>query len=347
MTGLRSLLRPAVDAGHRAVDFGSIAGGLYRYHRSGIGSPEARLHMLNLHCASNGRVTDGIATLLRRMRPPRQPAPATGVLGEISVAEQEAIVRQIARDGYYVFERRLSSDDCDEIERFAAATPCLVEGKSADPSDRVILDPAAPISKTYRLVEQDIVRNPPMQRLMADPSLLAVAERYLAMHPSLVSIHLWWSPVFGDQPGSAAAQEFHFDFDPPPVWLLIFVYLTDVGPENGPHVYVRGSHKAGHPAADRLLKRGYVRISDEDIAGAFGAENVVELPGQRGTILAVDTRGFHKGKMPTKGCRLMAQLTYASPLFVTGGPPVPLPAALEPELATAIATNPDVYGHFR
>jgi hypothetical protein len=185
-----------------------------------------------------------------------------------------------------------------------------------------------------------------MQRLMADPVLLAVAEEYLQTHPILCGTDMWWSPKFGDTPGEDAAQEFHFDFDGAPIWLKYFVYLTDVSSETGPHVFVRGSHVADHPAAGALRARGYVRISDEEISTAFGSEKLVEICGSRGTVLAVDTRGFHKGKMPLSGYRLIAQLFYCCPQFNTHGPRQPLPTRIDPGLAAAISATPRVFERF-
>jgi hypothetical protein len=223
-----------------------------------------------------------------------------------------------------------------------------VEGRSRAPRDRVLFDPTAPISKTYRVVEEEIIADRAVQRLMADPSMLAIAESYLHAHPILSMMNLWWSATFGKKPGEDAAQEFHFDFDPPPIWLLFFVYLTDVGPETGPHVFARGSHLANLPAAGPLLARGYVRIPDEDVAAAFGRESIVELYGKRGTVLAVDTRGFHKGKLLTAGHRLMAQLTYSCPPYSGAhGRRVKLPEDIDPALASAIRVSPRVYERYK
>jgi hypothetical protein len=338
------LRRRASDARYRAREVGNVLGGVIDYYRGSDVSLDARRSLLDLHCQTNGRFTDRLATLLRMVRPARRQAPVSGFLGDLSVDAQTAIVDAIARDGYYVFESRLPPDVCDEIELFAAATPALVEGRGRTPQDRVVFNSSAPISKTYRIVEDDIVRNRGMQRLMADPSILSVAEHYLGTHPMLSMVNLWWSATFGDKPGDDAAQEFHFDFDPPPIWLLFFVYLTDVGPDNGPHVFARGSHLAGVPAAGPLLARGYVRIPDEDVASAFGRDNIVELHGKRGTVLAVDTRGFHKGKMLTAGHRLMAQLTYSCPPYSGAhSRRQSLPADIEPSLAAAIEATPRVY----
>lgn len=340
--------RRALEMKTYTSQIGSVLGGLYEFYRTGDVSSEARSSLLRLHCETNGRFTDHLATLLRMARPPRRPVPVSGFLGDLSVSDQQAIVSSIARDGFHVFEQRLPDELCAQMARFAAQTPALVEGRGRSLEERVLFDPASPISNTYRILEEDIVRSKPMQRLMADASFLAVAERYLRTLPILSMVNLWWSPTFGREPGADAAQEYHFDFDPPPIWLLFFVYLTDVGPDNGPHVYVRGSHVGGHPAAAALLRRGYVRIPDEDIAAAFGAENVVEICGKRGTILAVDTRGFHKGKPPASGHRLMMQLTYSCPPYSGAhSRKMPLPADIDPALAASIDQVPRVYGKYR
>lgn len=319
-------------------------GGVWEFYKSGDVSAEARRAVLDLHCKTNGTFTDGLAALMRRLYPAHSPKPVTGLLGTFSVEQQQGIAAQIERDGYYKFETRIPEDLCDEIFAFGQRTPCLVEGRSRDVKDREIFDPANPISITYRVVEEDIIENPAMQRLMADPVFPAIAERYLKFHPMLSMMNLWWSATFGDKPGEGAAQEFHFDFDPPPQWLLVFVYLTDVGPDNGPHVYAKGTHKAGLDGAAEILSRGYVRIPDEHISGAFGPDSIVELHGKRGTVLAVDTRGFHKGKMLTQGHRLISQLTFSSPPFSGAhARKRKLPAVIHPDLAKAVRNDPKAY----
>jgi hypothetical protein len=366
MNPARSIVRAAYAAKHRAgalahgvsgraaslqgraKEVGTVLGGLVDYYRHGDVTLDARSSLLRLHCQTNGRFTDRLATLVRLARPARRPEAVSGLLGNLTVEQQRAVVAAIARDGFYKFDQLVPAELCDDIERFAARIPTLVEGRGREPEERVIFDAAAPLSKTYRVVEEDIIAHQGMQRLMADRTMIAIAEMYLRSHPILSMVNLWWSAAFGDKPGEAAAQEFHFDFDPPPIWLLFFVYLTDVGPENGPHVFVRGSHVADDPAAGPLRSRGYVRIPDADIVAAYGADNVVELSGKRGTILAVDTRGFHKGKMLTRGHRLIAQLTFSCPPYSGAhSRKQKLPADVHPSLAASIAANPRVFEKYR
>ena len=333
---LRRLGRPV----RSMVDLGLVIAGLSQYYLRGRMAGNVRLSVLRLHCRTNGRFTALLTPLMRAIRPPRARTEASGLLGTLSVKKQDQVVAAIERDGFYIFENRLPESLCDEIAAHAHKTPAQIEGSSK----LAVFDQERPISKTYRLQEPDIVKSRAMQELMSDRSILAVAEAYLKTLPVLSGLNLWFSPAYGNAPGADAAQEFHFDFDPPPIWLLFFIYLTDVGPDNGPHIFVRGTHTPGNPGMKELLSRGYVRIPDEDIVRNFGAENVVELYGKRGTILAVDTRGMHKGKMPVTGHRLMAQLSYSTPPFSDAhGDTVSLPGEIDPALARACEETSGVY----
>jgi hypothetical protein len=74
---------------------------------------------------------------------------------------------------------------------------------------------------------------------------------------------------------------------------------------------------------------------------------VVELAGPKGTVLAVDTMGFHKGKPPISGYRLLAQLEYASPLFVqSASSPLPMPRNALPELLATRNAYPWAFKRF-
>jgi hypothetical protein len=321
--------------------------GLYAYYTRGKVSRQAWYGLLNAHCRTNGRFTERLRPILHRLRPPRPPATVSGALGEFSVAEQKRIAQAIAKDGFYVFERLLAPEICNQIEQFAAATPGQPDGRPSDPREFVRFDPNHPIARTYKIAKEDIVTNHGMQRLMADPVFLGIAETYLDMLPAIGGVDLWWSAAYGNGPGDDAAQSFHFDFDAPPVWLKLFVYLKDVGPENGPHVFVRGSHIANYPAAASLRARGYQRISDEEITAAFGSDTIAEIEGKRGTVFFADTRGFHKGRMLNAGSRLVGQLIYCHPAFDDHSERHSFPPDLDPSLAVALAKMPEVFERYR
>jgi hypothetical protein len=102
------------------------------------------------------------------------------------------------------------------------------------------------------------------------------------------------------------------------------------------------------PRMREMLSRGYVRISDEEIAQLFGVENVIELTGRKGTVIAVDTLGYHKGKAPQSGARLVAQLEFATPLFAKAvSEPIEIPQQIDPSLAAIMRSHVWAFRRYR
>jgi hypothetical protein len=323
--------------------------GLYSYYRHGSISKRAWHRLLAAHCASNGRFTEHLNFFTALLRPRRKAREVRGLLGNFSVAQQRDIVGALERDGFYVFDALMPSAICDEIETFAAKAPARPEARDRMHDENALLqyDPSNPVQRVYRIPERFSLAAAGVQRLMADEAFLAIAETYLKSQPVIGGIDVWWSARFGNAPGTEAAQLFHFDFDAPPSWLKLFVYATDVGPDDGPHVYVKGSHRADIPAAREFRARGYIRSSDEEIAAAFGGGALRTITGPRGTVFLADTRGFHKGTLPTGGHRLIAQLIYCSPIFNEHSEGAVIPDNVEPELARTMERHPAVFESFR
>jgi hypothetical protein len=184
--------------------------------------------------------------------------------------------------------------------------------------------------------------------LIADPIFVNASQAYFQATPALKDFNVWWSPARNGKGDSHSAQAFHFDYDPAPIWLKFFVYMTDVTSETGPHVYARGSHRTQQPRMREMLSRGYVRISDEEIASTFGPENIVEIVGRKGTVVAVDTLGYHKGKAPQTGHRLLAQFEFATPLFAKAiSDPVTIPNSLAQALEKTLQAYPWAFRRYR
>lgn len=336
-----------VRLGRAAKSFvGGAVGGLWEFRRNGIISNRSWDKLLAAHCATNGRLTTMLSPLLRLLRPPLPPRRVTGLLGHFDVTTQNRIVGDLHRNGVYVFPSLMPADICDAIEAFARQTPAHTEFDTPQTERLQRYDPDAPISRIYKMRENDSLRNSAIQRLIADEAFAAIAELYLQTRPSIGGIDVWWSARYGNEPGSDAAQLFHFDFDAPPAWLKLFVYVTDVGPGNGPHVYVKGTHKAGIAGARALRARGYQRISDGEIEDTFGKDTLREITGPRGTTFIADTRGFHKGMMPISGDRLLAQLIYCSSVFNEHGCKAAMPGNIDPAITETSHRFPNLYERF-
>ena len=87
--------------------------------------------------------------------------------------------------------------------------------------------------------------------------------------------------------------------------IKIFIYLTDVTKEAGPHSFVATTHKYkkfSHIVAER--------IDDKEIRNTYSAKKVKIFCGEKGQVILEDTFGLHKGVTPTKKSRIMLILYF-------------------------------------
>lgn len=293
--------------------------------------------MRQLFCRTDGRLNDAMAWLSGAVRRPYRLGRCTGVLGTLDEREALRVAEHLRRDGFFVFPTRLAEDVCDRLLAFAQRQPALPYTEQGRASRKLVYDRDRWVSTKYEFEEIDLLGDPDVQRLVADRSMLSVAQAFLGTKPVLDLVSMWWSTAFAREASSQAAQLFHFDMDRLK-FIKFFIYLTDVGPDNGPHVYVRGS-AARKPAP---LRRD-ARIADEQIARHYPAEAVVELTGPRGTVFAADTRGLHKGKPLRSGERLLLQLEFASDLFGQVYERIRLEAGVSEPLRGAIREHPRTF----
>lgn len=94
------------------------------------------------------------------------------------------------------------------------------------------------------------------------------------------------------------------------------------------HRFIRGSHIPGNKPKD-ILKRGYARIPDEDLASHYKAEDFTVYHGEAGAIFGGDTKCWHKGTPLKKGHRLVFELEYTNSLFGTNYPKLEIRNASE------------------
>lgn len=282
--------------------------------------------MRKLFILTNGRSNDIISRLISTKY--YEDLDFKGILGINDKRELENIVNDINQNGFHVFDQKVPKQVIDSIYNYAMSTPCqylAVSNKGGGYSDnKITFDESNPISPRYEFTQQQILECRELQALIFDPSILAVAQKYLRTKPFLDLIAMWWSAPFHGVGKSEAAQMYHFDLDRIK-FIKFFFYITDVDTNTGPHCYVRKSHRR---LPSSLLKDG--RLTDAEVEVAFGKDNMLELSGKSGTILAVDTRGLHKGKDLVSGKRLLFQIEFSNCMFGQYYPPCKKPQ-LNPE----------------
>lgn len=132
--------------------------------------------------------------------------------------------------------------------------------------------------------------------------ILDLVSLYLGCDPIIDNISLWWS--FPTNEDAKEAEFFHRDFDSPK-FLKLFIYLTNVDLNSGPHSYVLGSHKINKKIYNR-------RFTEEEVLSCFNKKNEIKILGSEGKIFLADTFGMHRGFKPILRNRLIAQVRFSA-----------------------------------
>lgn len=146
-----------------------------------------------------------------------------------------------------------------------------------------------------------------VQRIAHDPRVVEVARRYLKAEPILFTSKIYWTVPPADAQGrlNAAAERGQFHYDVADVKALtVFVYLTDVDGNSGPHVVIRGTQRRVTPT--EVFRR---TISDEFANRKYG-ERIEVITGPRGTGWFEDITCYHKQSAGSK-VRLMLSIIYS------------------------------------
>lgn len=242
-----------------------------------------------------------------------------GILGELDTQVVSKISNSIHENGYYVFDTRLDEKSLTSIKSFMENVPVAYRSSHTEttPSKIDSYLKCKENSNRFDLIKTDYCNeNEDILRLISDENFLHIANEYLNTKPILDIIAIWWNKTIPENLSkedkeilkNKSAQMFHHDMDRLK-FLKFFIYMTDVDLDTGPHVYVR---KSNLKSPSYILKDG--RYSDEMISENAG-EDIISFCGPKGSIIAVDTRGLHKGMEVNTSERLLFQLEFSNSLF--------------------------------
>jgi hypothetical protein len=213
-------------------------------------------------------------------------------------SEQQPLANLLGSNGYVPLGNLLSACQCRDVHDY------LRDKELTDRHNSAQKFPLTSVPRDVQLADyhlRDVVNCPHILDLANSPLLLGLAEQYIGCSPTISALGLRWS--FPKQSGESSLQAFHRDADD---WRFfkVMVYLTDVGPDDGPHMYAIGTHLEKTTARLQFYSEG-------SVYGRRGHEGVVTAMGGRGTAFAVDTVGIHKGSAPTRHARLLLQIQYS------------------------------------
>ena len=237
-------------------------------------------------------------------------------------ADLELEVSTLHRDGYVVSPQCLSEHTIASIRSSLSTMyfssknqnePPIIGGELVKISDTG--DTKMESSTFWLMNMNEAVKDPALASIAFDPHILNIASDYLGCTPIHVQTNSWFSfpAENSNKQLTTSAQLFHQDKEFTK-FLKVFIYLNDVGPENGPHCYIKGSH------IDELCKKGVPltsRLTDDEALNYYPSENITSLTGPAGTLVFGDTCAVHKGTPLTKGYRWILQFEYAASLYMS------------------------------
>lgn len=228
----------------------------------------------------------------------------------VQLGDDAALAKEFRETGFLKLPELLTPAQVDEMYRyFAARNEFLITGP------------------TYNNTIQDVVSAPHALALAAHPRLLALASDFIGGPATIVDICVWFTiPNEGEEYGG---HVFHRDKDDFRACKM-FMYLTDVESDNGPHVFARYTHDPEH-TQELLRSRGVPQDivpalyagNGRNMAGAIQKifdDQIFEITGKAGTSFIEGTYGFHRGSAVRGRRRGLFQVLYAT---------VPYPHRLE------------------
>ena len=230
--------------------------------------------------------------------------------------------------GFAYLDNVFVGDEIDRIHNYLSEFPVKLKCKS---SESTITNASLGTCSIHEVpsgvnlgnYRQGVIsRCPWFYKIAHDENLIRLVEAYLGALPTLSIFSARWS--FSSDVEPVGSQLYHHDradFRS----VNLFVYLTDVGPNNGPHVYVKRTHDfrvlykmiATRLGSDPVALQKFWqwmethRKTDRDVETIFTESGIKRHVGVKGTSFLEDTRGLHKGQFPNEGRRLVFQLCYS------------------------------------
>lgn len=148
---------------------------------------------------------------------------------------------------------------------------------------------------------EKLLKNDEVLKLINHDYIIEVLSNYFGVEFIFDNIWSWWSFKHDDKP--LGPQNFHRDYNSLN-FLKLFIYLTEVDDDSGPHVFIKKSHK-------KDVFNKIARYNDREIEEKFKKEEILKIKGNKYKIFLANTFCLHKGIPPIKNDRLLLCVLYS------------------------------------
>ena len=310
---ISSLLSKSICTEDDIKDLLLVLAGLISSSRNAFTPEVSQFSAIRLFCKTNGFLQEFLA--LHSTEPVSDyPCDLTSSSFEkILPSHLVSSLSLLMRDGYVIWPQSLSSSLVDQFTDFMShdlSWHLVHDGDQSSKYRGVIGQCNSLFIKASTNLD---LSHPLVSKFSHDSKLKSVIDSYLGGYSVLRSASLWITrPSSENFISTEAAQMYHYDLDTLK-WIKVFLYLSDVTEESGPHCALPATHlpDSKHPT---LLSRLYSRLSDNDIA-SYQRETPLSFTGPAGTIILGDTKAYHKGMPTLTGERILIQLFYSCSNF--------------------------------
>ena len=148
-------------------------------------------------------------------------------------------------------------------------------------------------------------------RFALQKEILRIANSYFGMFTQLRYYNVWHTLATSSPPRES--QLWHYDRDDHLI-LKLFVYYSDVDEGAGAITYAPGTHRKGRirRIPESFLENGVRRWSDEQMDAVVPEAKWINGAGPKGSIVFVDTRGYHKGGLARTSDRILYTSMFTS-----------------------------------
>lgn len=230
------------------------------------------------------------------------------------------ISENIKKDGFYVEKNFLSTDDIIELRKLIEnynfklrLTDNNIQLGKTHNKFQSKFDPINPKAILYEFDINYLINQKIIQKILLKDEILIIGQKYFGSLAFFDHISLSITTNFNKLPDSNSAQLYHFDLDRPK-WLKFLTYVNDVDFSNGPHCFIKKTHK-NNAIPFSLRSKGYVRIDDQNKYIKNLIKNEIKITGKAGTAIIEDTKGLHKGSVVKKGYRILLNIQINSSMF--------------------------------
>ncbi len=186
-------------------------------------------------------------------------------------------------------------------------------------SERQITPENIPISKRNEIYHlKDIESLPSIIKLLEFNDLYELVSQYLGCPASIYACQAWWQFPADCDSSPQNTQLWHRDRDDFG-FLKLFINITDVDLNSGPHSFIKHSHRPGnenfiysnYESDIHMLDGKHQRfLSDDAMRSLLSSYSPKIWTGSAGFSFLEDTRGFHKASIPTERPRLILSVIW-------------------------------------